>query len=91
VTVGAFFLKITSAPPPPTNDGGALVPLLAVTVLAGLAAFLLTGDDAKTDTPATPPTPVPMPEDAAAADAPAAAADPDAAEPAAKTEEAPPS
>jgi len=66
------------------------VPLLAVTVLAGLATFLLTCD-AKTDTSATPPTPVPMPEDAAAADAPAAAAEPDAAEPAAKTEESPPS
>ena len=95
VAVGAFFLKITSAPPPPTNDGGALVPLLAVTALAGLAAFLLTGNDAKMDTPATPPTPVPMPEDAAPADAPAdapaAAAEPDAAEPAAKTEGAPPS
>jgi len=90
VAVGAFFLKITSAPPPPTNDG-ALVPILAVTVLAGLAAFLLTGDDAKTATPAAPPTPVPVPEDAAVADAPAAAAEPDAAEPAAKTEEAPPS
>ena len=95
VAVGAFFLKITSAPPPPPSNGGPLVPVLAVTALAGLAAFVLTGDDAPT--PATAPTPVPVPKDAApadapadaAADAPAPAAEADAAEPAAKTEEAP--
>ena len=92
-TAGAVFLTtLASAPPPPPPSGGGdlVLPVLAFTVLAGLAAFIFTGDEAKTEAAATPPTLLPMPDDAGTDAAPAEAPT-EAVQPAAETAAAPPS